>query len=98
MRKLVKVNFGSSGSTYASAVVVATDVLAGARPLAWLFPKATSDHTVDEHVLAPVRVVAGEATAGVGFTVYAVLDPASPSARKGSVPTLTGTWFVAVDY
>lgn len=39
---------------------------------AWLYPKATSDHSVDEHIVETIKVFAGNIVAGTGFTIYAV--------------------------
>lgn len=37
---------------------------------AWVMPKATTDHTLDEHWVDPPFVYAGNVTAGLGFTIY----------------------------
>jgi hypothetical protein len=39
---------------------------------AWLFPATTTDHSVDEHLVETIRVIAGPPTAGSGFTIYGV--------------------------
>lgn len=95
-RRLAKIDFSDAGGTHATATVLAPDVVAGSLPRAWLFPKATDDHSVDEHVLAPIRVLAGEPTAGVSIPIYAVLDHTADAA--GKAPLVTGQWFVAIDY
>jgi hypothetical protein len=51
-----------------------TGILSGAQVRAWLRIAATADHSADEHIMAPLRVSAGEVVAGVGFTVFAVFD------------------------
>ena len=98
----MKVNFGSSGDTYASATVLAPEVTALTIASAWLYPKATDDHTIEEHIATPIRVIAGACTAGVGFTIYAIVESDNPApmnrSKNAKIPTVTGQWFVAVDY
>lgn len=68
------VDFGAHpGATEASATVtgqgtIASDSLAEA----WLFPVATADHSVDEHIVDGPLVFATSVTAGVGFTIRAL--------------------------
>jgi len=68
------VDFGAHpGATEASASVtgqssIASDSLAEA----WLFPVATADHSVDEHVVDGPLVFATSIVAGSGFTIRAV--------------------------
>jgi hypothetical protein len=38
---------------------------------AWIAPIDTPDHSADEHMVEPLRVVAGNIVPGVGFTTYA---------------------------
>lgn len=45
-------------------------ITAGAEVDAWLSPAATADHSIDEHVVDGPRIMAGNVTAGVGFTIY----------------------------
>ncbi len=94
-RRLAKITFGS-GEYQAEASISAPDVLAGSIVLAWLYPKATDDHPADDALVARIRIVAGEPTAGVGFTVYA-FDDTDPVPGI-THPTLTGQWFVAFDF
>ena len=37
---------------------------------AWIFPTATADHTVDEHMVETLKVIAANIVAGTGFTIY----------------------------
>jgi len=66
------INFGAfPGSGDASVAVTGqTAILAGSLVEAWVYPTATSDHSVDEHLIDPPRVIAGNVSAGVGFTIY----------------------------
>lgn len=67
------VNFGAfPGAWEASAVVTGqTGIVAGSLVEAWIRPEATSDHSADEHMYEPLRVMAGNIAAGTGFTIYA---------------------------
>lgn len=95
MRRLGRIDFGATATSLAEVVVNEPSVKADTIVSAWLHPRATADHTVEEHLLAPIRIVAGPCTAGVGFTVYAICG-ADPSA-KGKQPGATGQWFFAFD-
>ena len=67
------VDFGTfPGGSDASTTVTGQASITGTSLVeAWLYPVATSDHTADEHLVETVRVVAGNVSAGVGFTIYA---------------------------
>jgi hypothetical protein len=68
------VNFGAfPGSSDTSVVVTGqATILAGSLVEAWISPVATADHTADEHIVETIKVFAGNVSAGVGFTIYAV--------------------------
>lgn len=69
------VNFGAfPGSPATSAAVAQPAILAGSLVEAWLYPVATADHSADEHLCEPIKVIAGDVVAGVGFTIYAFYD------------------------
>lgn len=99
------VNFGSfPGSTDATAVITGqTGITTGSLVEAWIFPTATTDHTVDEHWADPPEVFAGNIVAGTGFTIYAVVKkradtgPVSDSLRIRNIdtPMQYGLWTVA---
>lgn len=69
---------------------------------AWIYPAATADHTHDEHLVDPPRVIAGSIVAGVGFTIYGfsmedapqTLDVATGNALNNT-PRHHGVWSVA---
>jgi hypothetical protein len=67
------INFGAfPGSTDASVAVTGqTDILAGSSVFASLRATATADHSVDEHVVEEMDVLAGSIIPGTGFTIYA---------------------------
>lgn len=87
---LTEIDFGAfpGASDTSLAVSGLTDIEAGSAVEAWIFPKATDDHTLDEHVANPPRVYAGSVVAGSGFTIYA----ANPD--RGDTRTY-GKWSVA---
>lgn len=67
------VNFGTfPGSTAAKVDITGQgSILAGSLVEAWLLPVATGDHSVDEHRMEPIRVIASDISAGVGFSIWA---------------------------
>lgn len=68
------VDFGAyPGSPYATVVITGqSGILTGSLVECWIFPAATTDHTHDEHIVDPPRVVAGNVVAGTGFTIHAL--------------------------
>ena len=65
------INFGAfPGTTDTTVAVADTNILSGSLAEAWIMPAATTDHSVDEHWLDPPIVIAGNVSAGVGFTIY----------------------------
>lgn len=74
------VDFGVfPGSSEASVAVTGqASIVAGSLAEAWLRPEATADHTVDEHVAEPIRVVATDIVAATGFTIRAFCDNQLP--------------------
>lgn len=67
------VNFGAfPGSSDTSTTITGqTGILAGSKVKAYILPTATADHTVDEHWVETLEVIAGGITPGVGFTIWA---------------------------
>lgn len=68
------VDFGTfPGSGHASlAITGQTGILSTSVVEAWVHPAATADHTSDEHIADPPRVVAADISVGVGFTIHLV--------------------------
>lgn len=64
------VDFGT-GKTDVSVSVSAPAITGGQLVEAWIFPAATASNTVDNHWVDDLHVVAGNVSAGVGFTIYA---------------------------
>ena len=67
------VNFGSfPGASDTSVAVTGQGAITGASLVeAWIWPTTSADHSADEHMLETLRVIAGNVSAGVGFTIYA---------------------------
>lgn len=72
----VEVNFGAfPGQSDASATIIGqAAILAGSLVEAWIMPRATADHSEDEHTVEPLRAFALNIVAGTGFTVRVVND------------------------
>lgn len=71
------VDFGASSVSTSHASVTITGQAAigpSSSVKAWLLPVATADHSVDEHLVEPIRVLAHTITAGVGFEITAICD------------------------
>lgn len=67
------IDFGTEAAPTMNPSVAVTgqgSILSGSLVEAWIFPVATADHSVDEHLAESVRVMASAPTAGVGFTIY----------------------------
>lgn len=65
------VNFGAMPGTDLATVTVTgqAGIVAGSSVEAWMFPKGTADHSVDEQVVEPIDCTVTAITAGTGFTV-----------------------------
>lgn len=79
-------SFGAGAGTTHAQVVIADQVgiVEDSIVHAEIRAIATADHTVDDHILTAIRVVAANIVPGTGFTVHAV-----------SAVNLTGQWTVA---
>jgi hypothetical protein len=89
------VNFGAfPGSTDASVTVTGqAGITGGSLVEAWLYPVATADHSVDEHLVETIKVVAHSVVAGTGFTITARTDLQELDPR-GTAGRLYGLWSV----
>lgn len=70
-------DFGSSSTSSSSASLVVTGqtaITSLSSVRVWVNPIATADHSVDEHILEPLRVFAHSIDPGVGFTITGVCD------------------------
>ncbi len=80
------INFGAfPGNPMAEVAVTGqATILSASKTEAWILPATTADHSADEHVVEPIRVVAGPAVAGVGFTIYAFGESPAPAPAPAS--------------
>lgn len=91
------VDFGAwPGSTEASVTITGqTGILSGSLVEAWILPDTTADHTIGDHIAAPIKVVAHTISAGVGFTITATLQDQQQepvmAERGGQTHFQTGT-------
>lgn len=65
-------DFGATPSAHATRVIARGSILAGSHVEAYLFPRDTADHNIDEHIVDGPHVFACRVVAGVGFTVEGV--------------------------
>jgi hypothetical protein len=68
------IDFGAfPGSSQASVAVTGqAGILTTSAVEAWIRPQdATATHSVDEHVVEQLKIVAGSIVAATGFTIYA---------------------------
>jgi hypothetical protein len=99
---LATLDFGAfPGASDASlAVTGQTGILSGSYVEAWLRPAVTTDHTADEHLVETIKVVAGNISAGVGFTIYGIntselgepVTAGGPAANWGFATATTVQW------
>lgn len=70
---ITTVDFGAfPGNTDATVTITGQgSIAADSLVEAWIMPTATADHSADEHWLDAPHVMAGNVSAGVGFTIYA---------------------------
>jgi hypothetical protein len=71
------VDFGAfpGKSDTSVAVTGQAAIVSGSLVEAWIRLVATADHSADEHMVEPIRVLAGNIVAGTGFTIYALYAP-----------------------
>jgi hypothetical protein len=82
------VDFGAHpGATHASVSVADAAIVTGSLVEAFIFPVATADHSVDEHMVENLKVVARDVSNGVGFTIHAVEG-------YGNAGKIWGSWTV----
>lgn len=78
------VDFGGTGSVEATATVTGqAAIVAGSLVEAWLFPVATASHSIDEHLVEEIDVIAHSVVAGTGFTITARLRTARGRGGEG---------------
>jgi hypothetical protein len=67
-------DFGAYPGTSITSVAVTgqTGIVSSSLIEAWIRPIDTANHTADEHLVDPPRVLAGNIIAGTGFTIYGI--------------------------
>lgn len=68
-------------------------ILSGSAVEAWLRPAATADHSIEEHMVETLNVIAGNIVASTGFTIYGFNTSQLSSGGIGT--RLYGKWTVA---
>ena len=66
----------------ATDVTGQSSIIAGSLVEAWVFPLGTADHSADEHVVDPPRVIASDIVAGTGFTIHALPNESPPQINE----------------
>jgi len=97
----VSLDFGVfPGGSDASVVITGqTSILAGSLVEAWILPADTADHTVDEHLVETLSILAGNIVAGTGFTIYGINtsqlnEPITIKQHEGSLHQANATTIV----
>jgi hypothetical protein len=69
-----ELDFGAfPGASDASVTVTGqASILVSSLVEAWIYPKDTTDHTADEHMLESIKVFAHTIVAGTGFTITGI--------------------------
>lgn len=96
-------NFGAFPGVSDASVAVTGQaaILAGSLAEAWIWPVATADHTVDEHMMETLKVFAHTVVAGSGFTITGlntseinepvlVFNPSTLAMNESQKPTRGG--------
>lgn len=86
------IDFGAfPGATDASVAVTGqAAIVAGSLVGAWIRPEATAEHSIDEHRIEDLVVVADTIVAGTGFTIFG-----RSGSEFGQDTRIYGTWNVA---
>ena len=86
------ISFGAfPGATDATVVITGqTGIVAGSLVGAWIRPVATADHSIDEHRVENIEVIADTIVAGTGFTIFGC-----SRSEYGASTRLYGSWTVA---
>lgn len=69
---ITTINFGAFPGGHDASVAISgqAGILSESLVEAWIMPVATSDHSADEHMVEPIKIIAGNISPGVGFTIY----------------------------
>jgi len=79
------IDFGAFPGAADTSVAVTgqTGIVAGSLVGAWIRPVATADHSIDEHRVERIAIVADTIVAGTGFTIYAREDGEATVQNEG---------------
>lgn len=93
------IDFGSfPGVSHIETTFGANGVRTTDNPTAWLVPIATADHTADEHMVEPIRVIASCETDDL-LTFRALVENAPAGGTvNNNTPTAYGLWTVAWEF
>jgi hypothetical protein len=69
---ITTINFGAfpGASDATVAVTGQAAIVSGSLVEAWIRPDTTADHSIDEHRVEEIQVVADTIVAGTGFTIF----------------------------
>lgn len=94
----IEVDFGAfPGASDASATVTGqASITTGSTLQAWIYAKATPEHSADEHRIETISANAGDIVAATGFTVWAqntsqLNEPLEPIQTGGRIATKAAT-------
>lgn len=79
-------DFGAGAGDASVAITGQAQIASDSTVQAWIAPADTDDHTADEHLAEPIRVLVTSIVPGVGFTIRGIYDDAG---------LLDGEWSVA---
>jgi hypothetical protein len=69
---ITTVDFGTGALDATTAITGQTGISSTTSAVdAWIMPKASASHSVDEHRIEEIDVMAGNIVNGVGFNIYA---------------------------
>ncbi|MFI5296515.1 MAG: hypothetical protein ACHREM_00335 [Polyangiales bacterium] len=69
------IDFGATPTDTASVVVTGqANIVAGSKITVSIAYADSVDHSADEHLVEPLRVIAGTIVPGTGFTIYGICD------------------------
>jgi hypothetical protein len=89
-------DFGAFPGKSDAAVVITgqSGIVSGSLVEAWIRPVLSADHSADEHLVVPMKVMAGTIVAGTGFTVYG-FNTSQIQGENGMGIRLYGQWNIS---
>lgn len=99
-------DFGAfpGASDASTAIIGQSAITTGSIVEAWVYPRATADHSADEHMVETLKVMAGNIAPGTGFTIYGLntnqinetsIPYRGTALNAGIGPLVYGKWTVA---